>query len=75
MFPLDSQTGELLIKNHTESYMGNYLCEVKNDVGKEQCKYTLRAYNRKFKKCVILFYTISLKDHISKLQNDIDAVF
>ena len=27
--------------------MGRYVCEVKNEVGKEQCEYTLRAYERK----------------------------
>ncbi|XP_062273000.1 V-set and immunoglobulin domain-containing protein 8b [Scomber scombrus] len=41
----DAQTGELLIKNHTDSYVGSYLCEVKNAVGKAQCKYALHAYN------------------------------
>ncbi|XP_062307746.1 V-set and immunoglobulin domain-containing protein 8b [Osmerus eperlanus] len=41
----DPQTGLLMIKNHSESYMGNYLCEVQNAVGKQQCKYTLNAYN------------------------------
>ncbi|XP_020345491.1 coxsackievirus and adenovirus receptor homolog [Oncorhynchus kisutch] len=41
----NSQTGELMIRNHSESYMGNYLCVVSNPVGKEQCKYTLHAYN------------------------------
>ncbi|KAM6954447.1 V-set and immunoglobulin domain-containing protein 8b [Aplochiton taeniatus] len=37
------QSGELQIKNHSDSYIGNYLCEAKNAVGKEQCRYTLRA--------------------------------
>ncbi|KAM4615733.1 V-set and immunoglobulin domain-containing protein 8b [Polymixia lowei] len=41
----DPQTGELLIRNHSESYMGNYVCEAKNAVGSEKCKYTLYAYN------------------------------
>ncbi|XP_030621096.1 V-set and immunoglobulin domain-containing protein 8b [Chanos chanos] len=41
----NSQTGELLIRNHSESYTGHYLCEVSNEVGKEQCKYTLKAHN------------------------------
>lgn len=49
VFHLDSQTGELMIRNHSESYMGNYLCVVSNPVGKAQCTYTLHAYNRKFK--------------------------
>ncbi|MCJ8735120.1 hypothetical protein PDJAM_G00243190 [Pangasius djambal] len=39
------QTGELLIYNHSQSYTGNYVCAVSNDVGTEQCKYTLKAYN------------------------------
>ncbi|XP_064823337.1 coxsackievirus and adenovirus receptor homolog [Oncorhynchus masou masou] len=41
----NSQTGELMIRNHSESYMGNYLCVVSNPVGKVQCKCTLHAYN------------------------------
>ncbi|CAL8347279.1 unnamed protein product [Lota lota] len=41
----DPQTGQLLIKNHSDSYIGSYLCLSKNPVGEEQCKYTLRAYN------------------------------
>ncbi|XP_029916330.1 V-set and immunoglobulin domain-containing protein 8b [Myripristis murdjan] len=41
----DPQTGELLIRNHSESNVGNYVCEAKNAVGREQCKYTLYAYN------------------------------
>ncbi|XP_072537112.1 V-set and immunoglobulin domain-containing protein 8b [Salminus brasiliensis] len=41
----NSQTGELLISNHSQSYTGSYMCEVSNEVGKEQCKYTLKAYN------------------------------
>ncbi|XP_065104295.1 V-set and immunoglobulin domain-containing protein 8b [Paramisgurnus dabryanus] len=41
----NSQTGEMLIRNHSESYTGKYLCEVSNEVGKEQCTYTLQAYN------------------------------
>uniref|UniRef100_A0A3Q2QIV9 V-set and immunoglobulin domain containing 8b n=1 Tax=Fundulus heteroclitus TaxID=8078 RepID=A0A3Q2QIV9_FUNHE len=41
----DAETGELLIKNHTDSYTGTYTCEVKNNVGTAQCKYVLRAYN------------------------------
>ncbi|MBN3294980.1 CXAR protein, partial [Amia calva] len=38
------QTGEMLIKNHSQSYVGNYRCEASNAVGKQQCIYTLRAY-------------------------------
>ncbi|XP_031426792.1 V-set and immunoglobulin domain-containing protein 8b [Clupea harengus] len=41
---VNPQTGELSIRNHSSSYMGRYVCEVKNEVGKEQCEYTLRAY-------------------------------
>lgn len=41
----DPQTGLLMMKNHSDSNEGNYLCEVKNAVGKRQCRYTLRAYN------------------------------
>ncbi|CAL1616320.1 unnamed protein product [Knipowitschia caucasica] len=41
----DSSTGELLIKNHTDSYVGTYACVVTNAVGSGQCKYALRAYN------------------------------
>ncbi|XP_042343868.1 V-set and immunoglobulin domain-containing protein 8b [Plectropomus leopardus] len=41
----DPQTGELLIKNHTDSNVGSYVCEAKNAVGKGQCKYALHAYN------------------------------
>ncbi|KAM9361110.1 V-set and immunoglobulin domain-containing protein 8b [Symphorus nematophorus] len=41
----DPQTGELLIKNHTDSNIGSYMCEAKNAVGKAQCKYALQAYN------------------------------
>ncbi|XP_047446901.1 V-set and immunoglobulin domain-containing protein 8b [Mugil cephalus] len=41
----DSQSGELLIRNHTDSNIGSYMCEVKNAVGKEQCRYALHAYN------------------------------
>uniref|UniRef100_A0A3B5LKU3 Ig-like domain-containing protein n=1 Tax=Xiphophorus couchianus TaxID=32473 RepID=A0A3B5LKU3_9TELE len=37
--------GELLIKNHTDSNTGTYVCEVKNAVGQAQCRYDLRAYN------------------------------
>lgn len=41
----DSSSGELLIKNHTDSYVGTYACVVRNAVGSGQCKYALRAYN------------------------------
>ncbi|XP_041856634.1 V-set and immunoglobulin domain-containing protein 8b [Melanotaenia boesemani] len=41
----NSQSGELLIKNHTDSNTGTYMCEAKNAVGQAQCKYSLRAYN------------------------------
>ncbi|XP_038126160.1 V-set and immunoglobulin domain-containing protein 8b [Cyprinodon tularosa] len=41
----DPETGELLIKNHTDSNTGTYVCEVKNAVGQAQCKYKLNAYN------------------------------
>uniref|UniRef100_A0A087Y744 V-set and immunoglobulin domain containing 8b n=1 Tax=Poecilia formosa TaxID=48698 RepID=A0A087Y744_POEFO len=37
--------GELVIKNHTDSNTGTYVCEAKNSVGQAQCKYNLRAYN------------------------------
>ncbi|XP_014329090.1 coxsackievirus and adenovirus receptor homolog [Xiphophorus maculatus] len=37
--------GELLIKNHTDSNTGTYVCEAKNAVGQAQCRYDLRAYN------------------------------
>ncbi|KAK1801387.1 hypothetical protein P4O66_023068 [Electrophorus voltai] len=47
------QTGELLIQNHSQSYTGSYLCEVTNEVGKEQCKYSLRAYSSANKAGVI----------------------
>lgn len=44
----DSLTGELQIRNHSESYMGKYICEVSNEVGTERCTYALQAYNRKY---------------------------
>lgn len=44
----DPQTGELLIRNHSDSYTGRYLCEVSNEVGTERCTYALQAYNRKY---------------------------
>ncbi|XP_030593877.1 V-set and immunoglobulin domain-containing protein 8b [Archocentrus centrarchus] len=39
------QSGELLIRNHTDSNTGSYVCEAKNPVGSAQCKYSLHAYN------------------------------
>uniref|UniRef100_UPI0037E8D368 V-set and immunoglobulin domain-containing protein 8b n=1 Tax=Semicossyphus pulcher TaxID=241346 RepID=UPI0037E8D368 len=41
----DVQTGELLIKNHSDSNIGTYMCEAKNAVGQAQCRYALHAYN------------------------------
>ncbi|XP_022052575.1 V-set and immunoglobulin domain-containing protein 8b [Acanthochromis polyacanthus] len=41
----DSQSGELLIRNHTDNNIGSYMCEAKNAVGTAQCKYALHAYN------------------------------
>ncbi|XP_051923539.1 V-set and immunoglobulin domain-containing protein 8b isoform X1 [Hippocampus zosterae] len=43
--PLNTQNGEYLIKNHSDSYAGSYVCEAKNPVGKAQCKQALQAYN------------------------------
>ncbi|XP_061673394.1 V-set and immunoglobulin domain-containing protein 8b isoform X3 [Syngnathoides biaculeatus] len=43
--PLNTQSGEYLIKNHSDSYAGSYVCEAKNPVGKAECKYALRAHN------------------------------
>ncbi|XP_061905703.1 coxsackievirus and adenovirus receptor homolog isoform X1 [Entelurus aequoreus] len=40
-----AQTGELLIKNHSNSLVGTYMCEAKNPVGKTQCRYSLKAHN------------------------------
>ncbi|XP_054630441.1 V-set and immunoglobulin domain-containing protein 8b isoform X1 [Dunckerocampus dactyliophorus] len=40
-----ADTGELLIKNHSDSYAGSYVCEAKNPVGKTQCRYSLKAHN------------------------------
>lgn len=45
--PLDAESGELLIKNHTDANIGHYACEARNSVGSAQCKYALHAYNRK----------------------------
>ena len=53
---LDLVTGELLIKNHTDRNIGSYTCEVKNTVGKGQCKYALHAYNRKSSSIFTLKY-------------------
>ncbi|KAG5835189.1 hypothetical protein ANANG_G00269490 [Anguilla anguilla] len=39
----DSITGELHISNHSEALSGMYRCEASNAVGKEHCRYTLRA--------------------------------
>ncbi|KAF7199773.1 V-set and immunoglobulin domain-containing protein 8b [Nothobranchius furzeri] len=39
------ESGELLIKNHTDSNVGVYVCNAKNSVGQAQCRYTLHAYN------------------------------
>ncbi|KAM7416330.1 hypothetical protein PAMA_018411 [Pampus argenteus] len=50
----DPQTGELLIRNHTDSNVGSYVCEAKNAVGKAQCKYSLHAYNPTNKAGVIV---------------------
>ncbi|XP_077418080.1 V-set and immunoglobulin domain-containing protein 8b [Vanacampus margaritifer] len=43
--PLNAQSGEYLIKNHSDSYAGTYVCEAKNPVGKAQCKHALQAHN------------------------------
>ncbi|XP_029294847.1 V-set and immunoglobulin domain-containing protein 8b [Cottoperca gobio] len=48
------ETGELLIKNHTDGNVGSYMCEVKNAVGTGQCKYALHAYNPTNKAGVIV---------------------
>ncbi|XP_029367052.1 V-set and immunoglobulin domain-containing protein 8b isoform X2 [Echeneis naucrates] len=50
----DPESGELLIKNHTDSNTGTYMCEAKNAVGKEQCKYEVHAYNSTNKTGVIV---------------------
>ncbi|XP_071338356.1 V-set and immunoglobulin domain-containing protein 8b [Trachinotus anak] len=42
---INPQDGELLIRNHTDSNAGTYMCEAENAVGKAQCKYELHAYN------------------------------
>ncbi|XP_023134643.1 V-set and immunoglobulin domain-containing protein 8b [Amphiprion ocellaris] len=41
----DPQSGELLIRNHTDNNIGSYVCEANNAVGTAQCKYALHAYN------------------------------
>ncbi|KPP64461.1 coxsackievirus and adenovirus receptor-like [Scleropages formosus] len=50
----DPSSGELLIRNHSESFAGNYLCEAKNSVGSQQCRYTLRAFQPTNKTAVIV---------------------
>ncbi|XP_023249660.1 coxsackievirus and adenovirus receptor homolog [Seriola lalandi dorsalis] len=50
----NSESGELLISNHTDSNTGTYMCEAKNYVGKAQCKYELHAYNPTNKAGVIV---------------------
>ncbi|KAF3851013.1 hypothetical protein F7725_012785 [Dissostichus mawsoni] len=54
------ETGELLIKNHTDGNIGSYTCEVKNAVGKGQCKYALHAYNRALLLLLLLLLLIWL---------------
>ncbi|KAI1905008.1 hypothetical protein AGOR_G00011530 [Albula goreensis] len=39
----NADTGELFISNHSAALAGTYRCEVSNLVGREQCRYTLRA--------------------------------
>ncbi|XP_032395882.1 V-set and immunoglobulin domain-containing protein 8a [Etheostoma spectabile] len=39
----NSVTGELKISNHSQSFTGFYLCEVKNAVGAEHCRINLKA--------------------------------
>ncbi|XP_015257012.1 PREDICTED: coxsackievirus and adenovirus receptor homolog [Cyprinodon variegatus] len=39
----NSETGEMRISNHTQRFVGIYLCEVSNAVGVECCKISLRA--------------------------------
>ncbi|TDH01864.1 hypothetical protein EPR50_G00167100 [Perca flavescens] len=39
----NSVTGELRISNHSQSFAGFYLCEVKNAVGAEHCRINLKA--------------------------------
>ncbi|XP_030625830.1 V-set and immunoglobulin domain-containing protein 8a [Chanos chanos] len=41
----NSHTGELLIRNHSRSFEGIYLCEASNAVGQESCKLRLHAVN------------------------------
>ncbi|KAL4660433.1 coxsackievirus and adenovirus receptor-like [Arapaima gigas] len=47
-------TGELLIRNHSESFVGKYMCEVKNAVGSQKCTYNLQAYQPANKTAVIV---------------------
>ncbi|KAI4820644.1 hypothetical protein KUCAC02_028615 [Chaenocephalus aceratus] len=58
------ETGELLIKNHTDSNIGSYACEVKNAVGKGQCKYALHAYNPTNKVGIIVGAVIEVENEI-----------
>ncbi|XP_048876158.1 coxsackievirus and adenovirus receptor homolog [Brienomyrus brachyistius] len=39
----NSVTGELFITNHSESTQGMYVCEVRNAVGIERCRFRLQA--------------------------------
>uniref|UniRef100_A0A3Q2FZE1 Ig-like domain-containing protein n=1 Tax=Cyprinodon variegatus TaxID=28743 RepID=A0A3Q2FZE1_CYPVA len=39
----NSETGEMRISNHTQRFVGIYLCEVSNAVGVECCKISLRG--------------------------------
>ncbi|XP_068167269.1 V-set and immunoglobulin domain-containing protein 8b [Antennarius striatus] len=50
----NKETGELLIKNHTDGNVGTYVCMAKNAVGEGQCKYALHAYNPTNKTGVIV---------------------
>lgn len=71
-FHLD-EGGQLLIKNHTDSNTGTYVCEAKNAVGQAQCRYNLRAYNRTSMKSLCDFY--SEHPNSQKLLFNFDAVF
>lgn len=44
--PADSVTGELKISNHSQTFVGIYLCEVNNAVGAERCRINLKANKR-----------------------------
>ncbi|KAJ3604557.1 hypothetical protein NHX12_029297 [Muraenolepis orangiensis] len=63
------QTGELLIKNHSDSYIGNYICTAKNSVGQKQCKYALHAYNPTNKAGVIA----GAKEVANEIREDVTA--